>query len=253
MIINFMSDIHIESGKLYWRVPECSDVVVIAGDLWNGHLTLSWLEEMAPIIGKPIVYVPGNHCFWDNDLKLWPAYARKFCANIGVHFLYNDVVEIDDTVFLGTTLWTDFNALGNQPLKMIQAQGVMTDYKYIHNGDRLITADDILAEHHQARQFLETQLAHYAGRKRCVVTHHAPTRHSLDAKHAESKYTPFYVNDLQGLMLEHGPDVWVHGHIHSSVQYFVGETMVISNPRGHQDKGPPAWNREFHPERLVEF
>ena len=43
-----------------------------------------------------------------------------------------------------------------------------------------------------------------------------------------------YASDLPA-MLEgpHAPDLWIHGHIHRSVDYTVGRTRVLANPRGH--------------------
>jgi predicted phosphodiesterase len=250
MNINYLSDLHLESRPLEWVVPDETDVVVIAGDVWNGDSTLRWLEELAHKTRQPIIYVPGNHCFWGNNLHTWPDKARTECMRFGVDFLYNDTVTIKDTVFIGTTLWTDFSALGNQPLKLIQARDVMNDYRWINGVHGRVTPDEILAEHVKARSFLERALPRQAGLKRCVVTHHAPSKRSLPARYSDSRYTPYYVSDLEQLLLDHEPEVYVHGHIHASVQYFVGETMVITNPRGHLGV---HGNTAFMAEAMLEF
>jgi Icc-related predicted phosphoesterase len=251
-IINYLSDLHLESGKLSWDVPDCADVVVIAGDLWNGNSGLNWLDEFAQTTNKPIIYVPGNHCFWDNDIKLWPVFAKKFCDNIGVYFLYNDEIEINGMVYLGTTLWTDFNSLGNQPLKMAQAQAVMNDYRWIKSGSTLVTPEEILAEHVLARQWLASKLVLHRDRTTCVVTHHAPTKRSLSASKQESKYAPFYATDMLDFVMDHQPDVWIHGHLHDTVQYFINDTLVVSNPRGHAGS-QIHYNSEFTELKLLEF
>jgi Icc-related predicted phosphoesterase len=251
MNVNYVSDLHMETKAISWVVPHDADVVVIAGDLWNGADCLLWLESFRNTTDVPIVYVPGNHCFWGENLLTWPTTAKAFCDRIGVEFLYNRSVVIDDAVFLGTTLWTDFALLGNTPLKMIQALGIMKDYSRIQGASGFITPDEILTEHHQALRFLENDLAAYSGQTRCVVTHHAPSRRSIPAINSHSRYTPYYASNLEGLISEYQPEVWIHGHIHSSVQYFLGETMVVGNPRGHGSTSHR--NLNFEVDLVLEF
>jgi hypothetical protein len=47
--------------------------------------------------------------------------------------------------------------------------------------------------------------------------------------------TPAYASDLEPLFGK--ADLWCHGHIHASVDYTVGGTRVVSNPRGYPDEG----------------
>lgn len=46
-----------------------------------------------------------------------------------------------------------------------------------------------------------------------------------------------YASDLEQTMMEFGPDLWVHGHTHHAVDYHVGATRVVSNPRGYAREG----------------
>lgn len=45
----------------------------------------------------------------------------------------------------------------------------------------------------------------------------------------------FYVNDFKNdfFNLETSPDLWVHGHLHQSVDSYMGKTRVASSPVGH--------------------
>lgn len=45
-----------------------------------------------------------------------------------------------------------------------------------------------------------------------------------------------YSSDLTGLILERKPDLWIHGHVHQTADYRIGQTRVICNPRGHADE-----------------
>lgn len=49
---------------------------------------------------------------------------------------------------------------------------------------------------------------------------------------------PAYASDMSDLMLTHGPDMWLHGHVHVCNDYTVGSTRVASNPRGYGNENP---------------
>ncbi len=65
------------------------------------------------------------------------------------------------------------------------------------------------------------------------MTHHAPHPNSLDPRHGGCPdwcYGSSLSTILQG---PDAPDVWIHGHIHRHLDYQVGGTRVVANPRGH--------------------
>lgn len=65
MKIQVLSDLHTEFGDLF--VPETNaDVVVFAGDIGVGIDGLKWIESQE--IDKPIIYVLGNHEFYNHDI-----------------------------------------------------------------------------------------------------------------------------------------------------------------------------------------
>ena len=49
------------------------------------------------------------------------------------------------------------------------------------------------------------------------------------------------------MVMRYWPDVWVHGHVHHSVGYVLGETQVLCNPRGYADENPA-----FDPALVIE-
>lgn len=248
--INLISDIHLEFGKYQALVDDEMDVIVIAGDLDPALAGIEFLEELNSRTKAPIIYVPGNHCFWYSDFTSRLSFLKRQCDRIGVHFLYNESVTINNTVYLGTTLWTDFRAGGNQQLSLLQAATSMNDYKHMFNGDETLTPQFILDEHIKAVEFIRNGLlAAPPGHKTCVVTHHAPVLASLGPR-ADSKYSAFYASDLRGLIYEHQPDLWVHGHTHQSVRLVEDETLIVCNPRGYHGV---AVNKDFIPDILIEF
>ena len=46
-----------------------------------------------------------------------------------------------------------------------------------------------------------------------------------------------------------GARLWLHGHVHVQHDYRVGNTRVVSNPRGHGRKGETL---RFEPLKLIE-
>jgi hypothetical protein len=44
---------------------------------------------------------------------------------------------------------------------------------------------------------------------------------------------PFFVCDLERLIRERRPKLWIHGHTPSSLNYRIGATNVVCNPFGY--------------------
>ena len=43
--------------------------------------------------------------------------------------------------------------------------------------------------------------------------------------------------DLDALIEDCGPTLWIHGHVHDSFEYTIGRTTVTCNPRGYLGYG----------------
>ena len=76
-----------------------------------------------------------------------------------------------------------------------------------------------------------------------MITHHAPSPQSFNNGYREESSKPFYVNDLESFINKNSNiKYWVHGHIHETNNYQIGECNVVSNPRGYYKYGT---NEEF--------
>ena len=64
-----------------------------------------------------------------------------------------------------------------------------------------------------------------------VVTHHGPHPLSIHPRYAGSRVNGGFVSDLTTLLLK--ADLWLHGHIHDSMDYRVGGCRVVANPAGY--------------------
>lgn len=242
------------------------DVVVLAGDI-NVPLTssLRWIADR--FAGVPVVAVAGNHDFYSNpDDPFTMTEMRKrgldLAAALGIHLLDDSSVEIAGVRFAGGTLWSDFMSVGygNIRAKIAEAAGRfgMTDYRAIkresslHPGKRKrIRPEDTIAAHRNTRAFLESELARPHDGPNVVVTHHVPHPGSLDASRG-CRLDWCYASDLSLLIEETAPDLWLHGHIHRAVDYDIGGTRVISNPRGYVFDAAER-NNGFDPGRVIEI
>jgi Icc-related predicted phosphoesterase len=68
-----------------------------------------------------------------------------------------------------------------------------------------------------------------------VITHHAPSFVSVPEyyKH-DHLMNGGYASDLSEDILDNeNIKVWVHGHMHDPVDYKIGETRILANPRGY--------------------
>jgi Icc-related predicted phosphoesterase len=81
-----------------------------------------------------------------------------------------------------------------------------------------------------------------------VVTHHAPSPGSVAPAYAGHPLNPAFASDLDALVAAGRPDLWVHGHVHTSFDYRLGATRVVCNPLGY-----PRENASFDPGLVVEL
>ncbi len=263
MKVRVLSDLHLE-GNLPDVIPHAqADLVVLAGDIHNHAEGLRWAAEtFDPGVrpgGVPVIYVPGNHEYYDGEFGALEAAMRDAARALdNVHYLNNDAYVDPAGRFrvLGTTLWTDFALFGGDDASIAhatdEASKVMLDFKgliqvtwphdaAVHAGaaesqrgaERDFTPADSLALHRRARAWLEAQLAAPFAGTTIVVTHHAPHPRSLAERYARDPVSAGFVNDLAGLV--RAPvALWAHGHTHTSFDYETEDgTRVVCNPRGY--------------------
>lgn len=109
MKLLILSDLHLEFST--FLVPKVDyDVAILAGDISvPGSKAMRWARRKENF-GEPvpILFVPGNHEFYQDVLQTSlkeMALTAKACY---VHLLAPGEVVIAGVRFLGCTLWTDF-------------------------------------------------------------------------------------------------------------------------------------------------
>ncbi len=58
----------------------------------------------------------------------------------------------------------------------------------------------------------------------------------------------FITPEVQPLILDKQPRLWVHGHTHTAFDYFIGKTRVVCEPMGYPGEGV-----KFNPKKVIDL
>jgi predicted phosphohydrolase len=215
--------------------PVEADAVVLAGDIDLGIRGLEWAAKTFPNL--PVIYIAGNHEFYGHSSPKIDKAMRETARALGIHFLANDAVILDDVRFLGATLWTDFEIMGHRESAIEVAKTRMRDYAKIRIDPqyRKLRPSDTLGWHRLSKRWLEERLQEPFAGPTVIVTHHAPSATSLDPRFPSDDVNAAYASDLDAMIESSAAKFWIHGHTHFNVDYRIGQTRVITNQRGYVD------------------
>lgn len=263
------SDLHLDANHFNPVLPDGSradehaDMVVLAGDINEGTRGIHWARETFP--DKGIIYVAGNHEFYSGHWTRTLDDMREAANAHDVDFLEADGLDAGGIRFLGTTLWTDFYLMdaNDRSSAMKRAKAVMNDYRSIkisrtaethYTTGQNLTPELTALRHRGSVAWLEGKLAKGDPAKTVVISHHAPSAESVPLRYKTDLLSAAYASDLGHLIGKAG--LWIHGHIHSSVDYQLegngGITRVVCNPRGYLHKNGGYENSGFKMNFIVE-
>lgn len=261
MKILVFSDLHLEFRDFASNAQavQAADVVVLAGDIHPGVEGIAWARKT--FADKPVVYVAGNHEFYNRRWEGLLDQLRETAAEHDVHFLEDETATIEGVRFVGTTLWTDFEYFGkpkrSQCMKavehrlsdyaVINAKTIPSERKAIIMGNyegkngpdrwsRKLTAAHTLERHQASRAWLESEMPKGDPASTVVVTHHCPHQNSTATRYQEDPVTTGFCSRLPPELMSHA-GLWIHGHTHDSCDYLLenpgSSTRVVCNPRGY--------------------
>lgn len=239
----YMSDLHTEFDNRVDKNPEfddsfmpekVSDYLILAGDIVAKH-SEHWLEKVANN-WEYVFYVFGNHEFYGTRFFKRKLELKELCHSLGIIVLDDDFYMLGDVPIIGSTMWTDLS----DPRDEYFAKSMMNDYSKItwdKDGYHKLSPKNTTKLWIEAKNFLDKTLEMFKNRKTVVITHTAPSITSINNYYRYSAHhsilnKAFYV-DMEDLILKHSPNVWVHGHVHTSVENKIGDTKVLCNPRGY--------------------
>ena len=277
MRIQLISDLHLERCPDFvaTAAPEV-DVLVLAGDIGSyqagSHLTGTdfGLARFSPLQPgahwSKVLYVPGNHEYDGLDYDLTYARLRTTCEQLGITWLEGEVLELGKVRFIGSTLWSDFDAFAGaqtdltRQMQLRQKAYRAADY-YLRKNTTLrqgapMLAQEIRALSLAAQDWLRQALHQPFDGNTVVVTHFAPSLRSADARYGLSPGTAGFCNALDDLLAY--AQLWLHGHLHCANDYVVegnaeGRAFacrVVANPLGYASKNEQVG---FRPELVIEL
>jgi predicted phosphodiesterase len=250
--LQILSDLHLSQAG-FQPPATAADLIVLAGDIARPREAIAW----AGTLGKPVLYVPGNHEFYGASIPGTRRLLRELCAGTSVHLLDDGELCVDGVRFLGSTLWTDFLLFGEGPQRdtgVEAASRFMRDFQRIRmtdDSDALLTPDLSATLFRRHAQWLQERLAQAHDGPTVVITHHAPSPRSIHPRFADSPVNLCFVSDAEHLLGAQRVQLWVHGHTHDSFDYQVAGTRVVCNPRGYSRDGRDE-NARFDPALVLE-
>lgn len=259
MRILISSDLHLEVWRE--RAPGFDtsiirpDVVILAGDIHTRSRAPAWAAKKFPSI--PVLYIAGNHEFYGEAIeKARKAIHRECKMYPNVHYLDCDELVIDGIRFLGATLWTDFSLFGlhRRSNSMSNARLFSNDYQRIKvevEGFRKLHPIDTAGFHAKQKNWLEQKLDESFSGHTVVVTHMAPSMRSIPSIYAADPVSAAFASNLDDLVAK--ADIWVHGHTHSSVDYYIGKCRVVANPLGYLMRNGMPENVDFDKSFIVDL
>ncbi|MCU7958479.1 MAG: metallophosphoesterase [gamma proteobacterium symbiont of Bathyaustriella thionipta] len=230
-----------------------ADVIILAGDIDIGSKGVDWANIEAQALGKPIVYVAGNHEYYQGEYHKVKA-ALEQAASTNVRVLNPGEWIWQGVRFLGCTLWTDYcaDAETPQPLAREYAQSHINDHKRIRfkKAGRYgrFSPTDALWLHLKELSWLQARLAEPFSGKTVVITHHGPHPLCQHPDYAVSPVSAAYWSNLEDLITNADIDLWIFGHSHHCLDAQVQGTRLIANQRGYMGMQEVA---EFNPGYVV--
>lgn len=249
MRIRILSDLHREFGAT--ALPRMKvDLIILAGDIDTKQNGLAWISDFCQ--DTPTVYICGNHEFYGDKLPRVTERLKERTGGTTIHVLENEWITVNGWHIFGATLWTDLALFGAWTDGCEVVGACMNDYKRIRNSDRgfkRLTPRDTRGMHLESLRTMEQFFQCHDPKRPIIVTHHAPSLHSLPKERQTEPVSCAYASHLDPLIEKYQPKLWIHGHIHCSNDYSIGSTRILANPQGY----PDIPNEQFDPAMIVEL
>ena len=270
MRIRILSDLHLDvNAGLPLRLKDKDTFTILCGDI-SAYFTKTskWLRQNI----RNGVFVAGNHIVYneyDHSLQYFcKQYERHYPLTSSLSFLNYSYKIVEDKVFVGGTLWTDYCLYGldKKDISKWFALRGMNDFRYGRvNFDADVEHENKpqntkLAPEDCEEMFRRTvacidDVCHrFADKKIVVITHHAPSEQSISVIYKNDLLNPAFASNLEEFILNHSNiKLWCHGHIHTASDYKIGNCRVICNPRGYAKYYENALHTGFNKDLIVEI
>lgn len=240
LTLQVASDLHLEFhadlGRSFIEAmdPAGVDVLVLAGDIMTARPLNSVRETLKRFADRyaQVIYVPGNHELWGSKSEgaiTLLGNAAETLSNVSL--LNNQVITCKGQRFLGGPMWFPQWS----PLRDYVATQ-MEDFKQIVDFDSWV-----VAENRKFQKFAEENLK----LGDVVLTHYLPSFKSVAPKYQGASTNEFFICEMDHLIQEKKPSLWIHGHTHESMDYQLFDTRIVCNPFGYPRQLNPAYQEKM--------
>lgn len=262
MKIAYCSDVHIEFGSIELKNSENADVLILAGDIFVSEYLEKYNNEKDNLRSlkihdffincskefEYIILIAGNHTFYYGDFAKEIQQCKenlKYIKNL--YILDNEFIEINNVIFIGSTLWTDMN---QKDIKTIQKMKYcMNDFIIIKNSNNIIeyknwngekqykeakfTPEDAIEEFYKSIAFIESTIDQFKHKDIVILTHHTPSYKSISPIYSKDIIINGGYHSNCEFLMKSNVKAWIFGHTHARHSYYINNVLLICNPRGY--------------------
>lgn len=247
MKLNILSDLHLDiNRKIPFYLEQPDIFTIVCGDISEDiSETSEWINDNI----SNGVFVEGNHIGYKSKKTLQSLLeylSACFPMDCNVSHLNNSYKIINDVVFVGSILWTDFELFGkqNRVIALKTAANNIKDFSCTYfnaNTDNqddktIFSPEDSANLFHVSIEYIKNICDKFSDKKIVIVTHHAPSFKSIPSVYKNDICSSAFASNLDDFILAH-PNIklWCHGHIHKAFDYHIGNCRIVCNPRGYID------------------
>lgn len=202
--------------------------IIVAGDCGNGLVGIKPLNKLKNK-GHKVFAVDGNHEHYANISQ-----GRTI---LETEVAFYDGLDQEQVV----TLENGLTIIGLNGWYVVQNEAAWL--AYMNDGRCVGRASEVNQNAHDDALMLDETLNVING-PAIIVTHTAPTQHTLNPRFAGHYSNEWYWNPMLGeVMRKHRDKIlaWNHGHTHAAADEIVDGVRVTCNPRGYPGENP-GWS-----------
>ena len=258
--IKVISDLHLETYGVVNSLDfnqlvqvNLNDILCLVGDIGNPFSLLykNFIKWCSQRFYKVFI-IAGNHEYYNSTLQKTNLQIEYICLTLfNVHFLNNSSFIIDNTIFIGTTLWSFIPEEHSEKIEQS-----INDYKYILE----FTTEICNQLHIQSVEYIKSSIQQYKESHEIIIlSHHSPLLSNTSKTQLEKLPTNYaFSSDQSDIMKPNDrpppvglrPDIkyWIYGHTHHNHKnnYFTFNNIkLISNQLGYPNNYIENFNKNF--------
>ncbi len=266
MRFTLISDLHVDIHAWDWSLLQHCDTtipMVVAGDISNDVMEASrWIADLRARFDQ-VVWVAGNHCFYNLGFHQTRLYDREFSArwpyprNVpeiydhyarwsqahDVHFLHRSSVTLDGVQFVGVTGWHNWDAAPYLKFEdQVQAwQDHMMDARYIRWSPDYMDWRPVLQAALDDADYLRTAVSE-TDQPKVIISHHIPHRDlvKVTANPMWNLLNGSFLNTELETVRHSSVKAWCYGHTHFRDDRVIDHIRHVNNARGYPRENP-SW------------